>query len=128
MSIIVGTRVAIDKRVWTVTRVEGNYCYVECKGHAKVVPTLSLRLYVMPGSPGNRKPRPKRAVKKDIVHQALSECETPDDLLRVAENHFNAPFTAAQIATIAGLPNFPMQRMYAGGRIRAAIAGRQFRV
>ncbi len=129
MPIIVGSRVMVGKHVWRVTRVEGNYCYLEWHGHSKVVATRAAEEYMTPGSPGRKSQyygAPKRPPKKpDAVRQALSECETPDDLMRVAENHYSVLLAPKQIRTLAGLPNFGMQRMYVGGIVRREIAARQ---
>lgn len=127
MPIIPGSRVVVGNKghVWTVTKVAGAYCYIEWRGHAKVVPTEAAEKFMTPGSPGRPKKPYVRKSPRDAITQALSECDTPDDLARIAENHYKAPLNHKQLIILARLPNFGMQRMYVGRAIRATIALRQ---
>lgn len=120
MPIIVGSRVVVGKHIWHVTKVEGEYCYMEWHGHSKVVACRAAEEYMTPGSPGRI--RHKKPRVKDEVHQAFTECENPDDLIRVSTNHFKVVLDARQTRVMKGLPHYSMQRMYVARAIRTAIA------
>lgn len=117
MSINVGDRAKLDRHIWKVDRVDGNYCYVSWNGHQKTVPLGTIEAHLVDPSTIkiNKRSPPKPS---DEVTIALSKCITVDQLISEVHSTFALVLTKDQLINLENLPNFGMCRMYVGNIIR----------